>query len=110
MEKKNINTTRGGREHDEGAGHDVSEADVDDELGQMGGSEGGCKSRPRRGKVKTREWDKTVSARERSHEMRTQGAPCGPSPQTGSLGHPNAARCVSPQEYDIKSKIRSRAG
>ena len=27
MKKKNIKTTRGGREHDEEAGHDVSEAD-----------------------------------------------------------------------------------
>ena len=34
MKKKNIKTTRGGREHDEEAGHDVSEADVGVELGQ----------------------------------------------------------------------------
>ena len=33
MKKKNIKTIRGGREHDEEAEHDVSEADVADELG-----------------------------------------------------------------------------
>ena len=34
MIKKNIKTTRSGREHGEEAEHDVSEADVADELGQ----------------------------------------------------------------------------